>query len=56
MSDNLQALVTHYRTKGVLVDSNLLLLLFIGSYDPQRIKKFKRTQEYTFEDFELLSA
>ena len=54
MSNNLQDLVTRYHTKGILVDANLLLLLFIGSYDPHRINKFKRTQERTFKDFKLL--
>lgn len=49
-------LVSRYSRKGVLLDSNLLLLYFVGSYDPERIGSFKRTysQGYTVDDFELL--
>lgn len=40
----------------MLLDSNLLLLYFVGLYDPARIGSFKRTysQGYTVNDFELL--
>lgn len=47
-------IVGSYRTRGVLVDSNLLLLLFIGIYDQSRISRFKRTQQYSAADFSLL--
>lgn len=43
-----------YRTAGVLVDSNLLLLYFVGAFDPELIPKFKRTMMYTPEDHSLL--
>jgi rRNA-processing protein FCF1 len=42
--------------EALLIDSNLLLLLFVGLYDPTRIQKFKRTAQFTVEDFELLVA
>jgi len=42
--------------EGLLIDSNLLLLLFVGLYDRTRIEKFKRTSQFTVEDFELLMA
>ena len=45
-----------FRKEGLLIDSNLLLLLFVGLYDRKRIEKFKRTSQFTLEDFELLSA
>lgn len=44
------------RREGLLIDSNLLLLLFVGLYDRTRIEKFKRTTQFTVEDFELLVA
>jgi hypothetical protein len=44
-----------YRRKGLLLDSNLLLLLIIGAYDPDQIKKFKRTNAFTAEDYRLLA-
>jgi len=47
-------LIDRYRTKGLLVDANLLLLLFIGLYDRRRILSFGRTQGYTAADFDIL--
>ena len=44
-----------HRREGLLIDSNLLLLLFVGQYDPTRIEKFKRTDQFTIGDFELLA-
>lgn len=43
-----------YRSRGILVDTNLLLLLFIGSTSESNIKDFKRTTAYTVEDYRLL--
>jgi rRNA-processing protein FCF1 len=45
-----------HRREGLLIDSNLLLLLFVGLHDRTRIEKFKRTAQFTVEDFELLVA
>jgi len=42
------------RREGLLIDSNLLLLLFVGLYDRNRIARFKRTAQFTIDDFELL--
>jgi rRNA-processing protein FCF1 len=47
-------LLYRYRNKGVLIDTNLLLVYFIGRYDPSRISKFKRTLTFTVEDFYIL--
>lgn len=49
-----EELLQRYRGKKVLVDSNLLLLLLIGSYDPSLIARFKRVGKYSVDDFELL--
>jgi len=40
--------------KGLLIDSNLLLLFFVGIHDRNRILKFKRTAKFTIEDFDCL--
>jgi hypothetical protein len=40
--------------KSILVDTNLLLLLFLGTVNPARISKFKRTQQFSDQDFYLL--
>ncbi|HEU5231279.1 MAG TPA: hypothetical protein VFU50_00360 [Terriglobales bacterium] len=54
MITSLAELVNKHRDQGVLVDSNLLLLLFIGSYEKTLISKFKRTEKFLIEDFETL--
>lgn len=40
----------------LLVDTNLLLLLVVGSVDRSQVERFKRTRKYTAEDFDLLAA
>ena len=40
--------------KGVFVDTNLLVLLLVGLVNPKRIQNFKRTQDFTLDDFHLL--
>ncbi|HEY0083586.1 MAG TPA: PIN domain-containing protein [Pyrinomonadaceae bacterium] len=47
----LDYLLARYKSKGVLIDTNLLLLYLVGMYDPQRIPKFKRTMIFAIEDF-----
>jgi hypothetical protein len=51
-----EELVARYRPKGLLLDTNLLVLLFVGLYRRDRIVTFKRTQRYTVEDFDLLHS
>ncbi len=43
-----------HKGKSVLLDTNLLLLLLIGSFERQRIGSFKRTDRFTEEDFDIL--
>ncbi len=40
---------------GILVDTNLLVLLIVGAVNPDRIATFKRTSAYTKADYNLLS-
>ena len=40
--------------RRLLLDANTLLLLFVGMFDRQQIKKFKRTAVFEIEDFDLL--
>jgi len=40
--------------KGLIVDTNILLLYLIGSYDISYIKRFKRTESYTKEEYKFL--
>jgi rRNA-processing protein FCF1 len=42
--------------KSVIVDSNLLLLLVVGLWNPRAIKEHKRLSDLTHDDFEVLRA
>jgi hypothetical protein len=55
MSDYELALVAKYRKLGVLVDTNLMLLYFIGAFDVEFIPRFKRTQNFSQQDYMLLT-
>lgn len=52
----LNELISNYRNKGILIDTNILLLYFIGSYNKSLIQRFKRTNQYIPEDYELLTS
>jgi hypothetical protein len=54
--DEIERLLLAYRSRGVLVDTNLLLLYFVGLFDPTRISTFKRTASFSSEDFQLLAT
>jgi hypothetical protein len=56
MTADLPALIGEYRTNGILLDTNLLLLLFIGLAAPDRVQSFKRTKNsgFTESEFSLL--
>ncbi len=43
-----------YSRRGAVVDSNLLLLFFVGTYDRKTIATQSRLARFTVEDFELL--
>jgi hypothetical protein len=49
-----EALIEKHQAKGVLVDTNLLVLLLVGAVNPKRILNFKRTADFDIEDYELL--
>jgi hypothetical protein len=49
-------LAKKFRQKGILIDTNLLILLLVGSYDENMISSFKRTKNYTIEDYKYLKA
>jgi rRNA-processing protein FCF1 len=47
-------LIEKHRRAGLLIDANILLLLFVGRMDPRRIPRFKRTAAYSILDYDLL--
>jgi hypothetical protein len=54
-SSHAQLLLEKYRTKGILIDTNLMLLIIVGAYNPQRVLTFKRTLKYTLGDLALMT-
>lgn len=54
MKDIINSLIRRYHQKGILIDTNILLLFLVGSVNPERITRFNRTQQFIPEDYELL--
>lgn len=54
MKHQLNSLISSYSRKGLFIDSNLLLLLYIGVINCDFIPKYKRTNKYLKEDHEIL--
>ncbi len=52
--DYSSATLGRYSREGVIVDSNLLLLVFTGVYDRKQFGKTPRLARYTETDFDLL--
>ena len=44
------------RKNGLLIDTNLLVLLIVGFVNRDRISRFKRTTSYSSADWDLLSG
>ncbi len=45
-------LVQKYGQRGALVDTNILLLFFVGAFDRTLVPRFKRTQQFAEEDYD----
>ncbi len=54
MMNEIRILFSEYRQKGILIDTNILLLYFVGAVNRARISKFNRTEKFTPEDYDLL--
>lgn len=53
--DETQRLIRQYAPKGIIVDTNVLLLYFVGTLSRQRISQFKRTDQFSETDYDLLT-
>jgi hypothetical protein len=51
---HVNALLTRYRSEGILIDTNLMLLYLVGLFDRNQIERFKRTSQYSQKDFDGL--
>ena len=47
-------LLARHRLSGAFLDTNLLVLYLVGSYEPAFVPKFKRTSMYTEQDYQWL--
>lgn len=47
---------TLIRPSTLLIDTNLLLVLLVGSQNRQQVARFKRTSAYTAGDYDLLAT
>lgn len=54
IADQIFELLREYRAKGAILDTNLMLLLVVGTYSVDRIGTFKRTMQYVPSDYLLL--
>ncbi|MBC7811771.1 MAG: hypothetical protein H7175_11520 [Burkholderiales bacterium] len=59
MSDYLSRvyeLIEKHRRQGVLIDTNLLILLLVGRFDSSQITNFSNTSRYSADDHALMEA
>ncbi|OCR00588.1 hypothetical protein BCD67_11445 [Oscillatoriales cyanobacterium USR001] len=54
MKDVIPSLFQKYKQKGILIDTNILLLWFVGTTNRNRISQFNRTEKFKPEDYDLL--
>jgi hypothetical protein len=47
---------TSFDGRGLLIDTNLMVLFIVGTVNRNRIESFKRTSKYSKEDYDLLAA
>ena len=50
----IQALLSKYHSKGIIIDTNILLLYLVGTVNQERISRFKRTAQFTPKYYDLL--
>ena len=54
MTNSIIDLIAKYYTKGIIIDTNILLLQLVGAVNRERITRFKRTAQFTPEDYDIL--
>lgn len=51
---HLSTLLERHSNSGILIDANLLLLLFIGTYRPELVGTYSRLKQYERDDFTVV--
>ncbi|MGK7924020.1 MAG: PIN domain-containing protein [Spirulina sp.] len=54
MKKYINNLLRRYQQKGLLIDTNILLVLFVGKVNRKRISQFNRTEKFTSKDYDVL--
>jgi len=54
MTNYYKSLIRKHSSRGILIDTNLLLLYLIGMFDENYINRFKRTKKYSIDDFKIV--
>lgn len=55
MNSNVLPLVAQFRDKGILIDTNLLLVLLVGNVDRRQVGRIGRTEKYSRENYERIT-
>lgn len=55
MIDEIAEFYKQYRHKGILIDTNILILWVVGTVNRERISRFNRTKTFTPNDYDILS-
>lgn len=53
-ADHINTLLFKYKSKGLLIDSNLLFVYFIGTYNEALLSKFQRVNRYGKTGYRIL--
>ena len=54
MNNYIVELTRKYSKLGILLDTNILLLYFVGKFEKKQIPQFKRTKTFSLEDYDIL--
>ncbi len=55
MNDYMLKMIQHYKQRGLLIDTNILLLYIVGAVDINLIRNFGRTANFAENDFYVVS-
>lgn len=55
MIQNIDCLIEYYQSKGIIIDTDIMLVYIVGSCDLDYISQFKRTDKYCAEDHKVIS-
>ncbi len=55
MNSNVVELIAQYRDKGILIDTNLFLVLLVGNIDRRLVGRIGKTDKYTCDDYERIT-